>query len=203
MEKQEHSDEIKLKQDNFNITTTFLGKFIFGNNFDMLKKVGLIDCFVSDPEIMEILKNCENQRFLFLLFKNKKLNLDEIKKIVKSLTTVPVDVVFTYELVNDYSMVVLDFPIEFVGDFDNIVAGRYSKLSEQFKIVFPQTRDVLNEKKQRLGMEYTLYYQIFNKTDWLKDFWCKRLGLIELDDKLELWEKPRDADLVFNVKNII
>ena len=205
MEKQEHSntDDVRREQDKFNIITTFLGKFIFGNNFEMLKKVGLIDCYTSDPEIMEILKLHKNQRFLFLLFKNKKLKLEEIKQVVKTLTTVPVDVVFTYELINDYSMVVIDFPVEFVEDYDYIVQGRYSKLSEEFKMVFPTTVNVLNSKKQVLGKENTLYYHIFNKTDWLKDFWCKRLNMVELDDKLELWEKPQESDLIFNVKNII
>lgn len=206
MEKQVHSNtEIeKQKQDGFNRITTFLGKFIFGQNFDMLRKIGLIDCYTSDPEIMEILNKVnEDQRFLFLLFKNKKLNLEEIKKIITSLTTVPVDVVFSYELVNDYSMVVLDFPLEFIQDFDHIVQGRYSKLSDQFKVVFPETREVLNDKKQRLGKEYTLYYHIFQKTDWLKDFWCEKLGLMELDEKLELWSKPTNEDLVFDVTKIV
>lgn len=205
MEKQAHFNiEVEeIKQDKFNKITTFLGKFIFGSNFDMLKKIGLVDCYVSDPEIMSILKLNENQRFLFFLFNNKKLKLEEIKKVVNSLTTVPVDVVFSYELINDYSMVVVDFPVEFVPDYDNIVKGIYSKLSEQFKVIFPETREVLNEKGQRLGQEYTIYYHIFNKTEWLKNIWCERLGLFELDDKLELWSKPDDNDLIFNIKKII
>jgi len=204
MEKQVHSNELeKQKQDKFNKITAFLGKFIFGANFDTLKKVGLVDCYTSDPEIMEILQLAENQRFLFLLFKNKKLNLEEIKKVLTTLTTVPVDVVFAYELVNDYCMVVLDFPVEFISDYDHIVNGRYSKLSEQFKVVFPETRDAFNEKKQRLGKEYTIYYHIFQKSDWLKEFWCERLGLVELDEKLELWSKPEKEDLIFEVKNIV
>ena len=206
MEKQVHfENELeRQKQDKFNKITTFLGKFIFGQNFDMLKKVGLIDCYTSDPQIMEILQLNENQRFLFILFKNKKLNLEEIKKVVTALSTVPVDVVFSYELVNDYSMVVLDFPVEFVPDYDHIVNGKYSKLSDQFKVVFPETREVFNEKKQRLGKEYTLYYHIFNKTEWLKNFWMERLGLVELDEKLELWSPPtQKEDLIFDVNNIL
>jgi hypothetical protein len=206
MEKQVHSNQqerINNLQDKFNNITTFLTKFIFQGNFDMLKKSGYIDAYTSDPEIMNILELTQRQRFLFLLFKNKKLNLEDLKKITTSLALVPVDVVFSYELVNDYSMIVLEFPDRFVEDFDHIIEGRFSKLSDSFKDRFDMTREVINTKGQVMGKEYTLYYHIFNKTQWLKDFWLDRLGLCELDPKLELWEKPSEKDKIFNIKTII
>lgn len=202
MEKQTSSNTEQEKQDKFNKTTVFLTKFIFGNNFDMLKKTGFIDSYTSEPEIMKILTLNENQRFLFLLFKNNKLKTEEMKQIVSDLAIVPVQIVFSYELINDYSMIVIDFPEKYTKDYDHVVNGMYSKLSEEFKEKFPITRDVFNDKKVRIGKEYTIYYHIFNKTEWLKDFWMERLNLIELDDKLELWEKPNESDLVFDIKKI-
>lgn len=202
MEKQVNSNTQE-QQDKFNKTTVFLAKFIFGDNFDMMKKVGFIDSYTSDPEIMNILTLAENQRLLFLLFKNKKLTLKDMKQIVTDMATVPVQIVFSYELVNDYAMVVIDFPTDYISDFDDVVAGRYSKLSEGFKSRFPLTRDVFNTRKIRVGMEHTIYHHIFNKTQWLKDFWMKRLDLIELDDKMELWQQPDKTDLIFEVKNIL
>lgn len=203
MEKQVSSNTEQEKQDKFNKTTVFLTKFIFGNNFDMLRKIGFADSYTSDPEIMSILTLGQNQRLLFLLFRNKKLGINEMKKVVIDLAIVPVQSVFSYELVNDYSMIVIDFPEKYTQDYDYVVKGMYSKLSDSFKEKFPISRDVFNSKKVRIGKEYTIYYHIFNKTEWLKNFWMERLGLIELDDKLELWEKPGDSDLIFDVKKII
>jgi hypothetical protein len=190
-------------QDKFNKVSIFLTKFIFQGNFEILRKSGYQDGFISDPDIMNILQLTERQRLVFLLFKNKKLTLEDLKKITTSLAIVPVDIVFSYELVNDYSMIVVEFPERFVDDFDRIIDGKYSKLSDSFKDRFDMTREVLDSKGQRKGKEYTLYYHIFNKTQWLKDFWMERLGLCELDEKLELWERPDDRDKIFNIKNII
>lgn len=186
----------------FNKTTTFLTKFLFQENLDILKKVGFIDSYTSDPSIMEILTLGKDQRFLFILFKNKKLTLEDLKKVVNDLSKLPIQTVFAYELINDYAMVVIDFPEKYIKDYDNLVEGKYSKLSFDFKDTFPMTIDVFNENKQRIGKEYTIYYHIFNKTDWLKNFWMERFALMELDDKLELWEKPNSKDLNFNIKNI-
>lgn len=206
MEKQVHSNQeekINSLTDKFNKTTVFLTKFIFQDSFDMIKKSGYVDAYISDPEIMNILQLTERQRFLFLLFRNKKLNLEDLKRITTSLAAVPVEIVFSYELVNDYSMIVIEFPERFVDDFDHVVKGNYSKLSQSFKDRFPVTREALNTKGQVMGKEYTLYYHIFNKTQWLKDFWMERLGLCELDPRLELWEIPSETDLTFNIQNIL
>lgn len=206
MEKQANfKTDQEIYQEKFNKTTAFLGKFIFSEkeNFEMLKKVGFMDCYISDPEIMDIITLNNSQKLLFLLFKNKKLNLEDIRKMVTSLATIPVSIVFSYELVNDYSMVVIEFPESFNSDYENVIEGKYSKLSEDFKSKFPVAQELLNSKKQVVGKEYTIYYHIFNKTDWLKEFWMKRLNLFELDDRLELWGQPDQKDLVFDINNIL
>lgn len=210
MEKQVISNSVNVNektvesvQDNLNKTSIFLTKFIFANNFDALKKSGFVNSYTKDPEIMNIITLAENQRLLFLLFKNKKMGANNLKKIVSELATIPVQIVFSYELVNDYSMIVIDFPERYTIDYDSIVQGKYSKLSLEFKQGFPATRDVRNTSGERVGAEYTIYYHIFNKTDWLREFWEKRLNLMELDPKLELWDVPDERDLIFNVKNIL
>lgn len=200
MEKQVHSsDRI---QDKYNITTLFLTKFIFGNNFELLKKIGLVDTYTQDPSIMEMITLNEKQRLLFILFKNKKMSHEEMKKIVLELVEIPVSAVFSYELVNEHCIVVLDFPDLFIEDYDNVLQGKYSKLSNRFKSKFPSTIEVTEDKKV-IGKEYTIYYHIFNKTQWLKDRWMDRLGLMELSDNLELWRIPEEKDLIFNIENII
>lgn len=203
MEKQVHSNTEEKTQSKFNKITVFLAKFLFGDNFDVLKKVGYIDSYTSDPEIMKILTLAENQRLLFLLFRNKKLGIQDMQKIIFELAIMPVQVVFSYELVNDYFMIVIDFPEKYTLDYDHVVKGRYSKLSDGFKDKFPVSRDVYNSNNVRIGKEYTIYYEIFNKTEWLKNYWMDRLGLIELDEKLELWQSPDKKDLEFDVKTIL
>jgi hypothetical protein len=197
-----NSSTESVHQTKFNKITVFLTKFIFGDNFEFFKKIGYVDSYVSDPEISNTITLGENQRLLFILFKNKKLGAQDIKKVIQELMEIPVQVVFSYELVNDYFMVVIDFPEQFTIDFDFIVKGQYSKLSKEFMKRFPSAIDVVNEQGQRVGKEYTLYYHIFNKTQWLKDFWIRKLDLFELDDRLELWGKPDNRDLVFD-KNIL
>lgn len=196
-------EERKKEREKYNQTSIFLTRFLFGANFDLLRKMGYKDAYTSDPEVMSILTLDPKQRFVFLLFKNKKLNAENIRKIINELAQVPVEVVFSYELVNDYSMVVIDFPEKFIPDYDNVVEGKYSKLTDSFKDRFPMVADRLNSKNQVIGKEYTLYYHIFNKTQWLKDLWMEKLGLIDIEPTLELWEKPKQTDLVFDLKTII
>lgn len=204
MEKQENSKDIHEK---FNKISAFLTKFIFKENFDSLKKAGFIDSFISDPEITKIMneidiKDIENRRFLFLLFNNKKLNKDDVTKIVNTLGTHERHI-YSYDLINDYFMVVIEFPQEFVKDYDLILQGKYSKLSEEFKKSFPETKPVFNSSNIKIGLEYTIYYHIFNKTEWLNNFWLKKLNLVELDKNLELWEKPKENDIIFNINKLI
>jgi hypothetical protein len=188
----------------FNITSIFLTKFLFGANFDSLKKAGLVNSYIEDPQVQEMIDIVvgPDVKLLFLLFRNNKLSTDMLKNIVQSLLLGSSTIVMTYELINNYSMIVLSYPSKFKEDFNKIVGGKYSKLSEDFKSRFPETRDALDSEGKVLGKEYTLYYHIFNKTDWLKKFWLKRLDLVELNEDLELWEKPQQEDLIFNIKII-
>jgi hypothetical protein len=190
-------------QDKFNKTTIFLTKFLFGPNLDVLKNAGFVDSYVKDPDILNMITLSPKQRLLFLLFKTKKMTTNQLRKIVEELSTENIGIVFSYELVNNYSMIVIDFPERLVDDYDRVVVGAYSKLTEGYKSGFPPTRDVFNDKKQRVGAEWTIYTHIFNKTQWLQNFWMEKLGLSELDPTLELWSKPTETDLIFNKKNII
>lgn len=194
----------RLNDTKFNITSIFLTKFLFGANFDSLKKAGFINSYIKDPMVQDMIDivTTEDSRELFLLFKNNKLSTKTLTSIVETFLIIPGKVILSYEYIGNYSMIVISYPERFKGDFDKIVEGKYSKLSEEFKKGFPETREVLNSEQKVLGLEYTLYYHIFNKTDWLKKFWLKRLDLVELNENLELWEKPRKEDLVFDNKNI-
>lgn len=203
MVKQENSKEEEVLQDKYNKITIFLTKFVFGDNFELLKKTGYVDSYASDPEITNVVSPDKKQRFLFMLFKDKKkLSTKSIKNIISQLAVVPIEIVFSYDIINDYFMVVINFPEQYIQDYDSILQGKYSKLSDDFKKGFPSSRDVFNSKNERVGKEHTIYHHIFNKTDWLKEIWMKKLNLIELDDKLELWSKPDNNDLTFNIKTL-
>lgn len=198
------------KQENYNFNikhnkiSLFLTRFLFGNNMDYLRKSGYIDSFIKDKNINEELLNLKDEdRSLFLLFKNNKLKIDDIIEIIRNISHTYLDIRYFYELIDNYVMIVIDYPSKYIKDYDNIINGKYSKLSEKFKNTFPETEDVLNEKKIRIGKRHTIYYHIFNKTEWLQNYWKTKLNLIELDDNLELWTKPLEEDLVFNIKNYI
>lgn len=202
MEKQAYSNIEGVYQTRFNIATVFLTKFIFSTNLIILRGLGYVDGFIKDPFVSEV-EGLKDHRYLFLLFKNKKMSAKQVEKIVKGLITVKSEVLLSYELIDDYFVIVLNFPNEYREDYDNILKGSYSKLSENFKDKFPLTVEVKNEDGKRIGKEWTLYYHVFNKTEWLYDFWCKKLNMAELDENLELWQKPDEKDLILNLKQII
>jgi hypothetical protein len=202
MEKQVYSNIEGVHQTRFNIATVFLTKFIFGENLDLLKKLGYVDAYIKDQYISGI-EGISDNRLLFLLFKNKKMSANQVQKIISTLPVIPSKILISYEIIEDYFVIVLDFPHGYGEDYDNILKGSYSKLSEGFKEKFPSTVEVRNEDGKRVGREWTLYYHIFNKTEWLYDFWCKRLNMAELDENLELWQKPEEKDLILNLKQLL
>jgi hypothetical protein len=131
------------------------------------------------------------------------MSANQVQKIISTLPVIPSKILISYEIIEDYFVIVLDFPHGYGEDYDNILKGSYSKLSEGFKEKFPSTVEVRNEDGKRVGREWTLYYHIFNKTEWLYDFWCKRLNMAELDENLELWQKPEEKDLILNLKQLL
>lgn len=207
MAKQENSKTTEItnnliqpkKEKKFNKTTLFLTRCIFSINFEALKKTGFVDSYTTDPAY----DFNKDKKLIFMLFKNKKLTVEDLTNIVGVLAVKPVSIIHSYELINDYCMLVVEFPKEYENDYEMFLEGRYSKLSEDFKENFPDTREVFNEKNQRVGEEYTIYYHIFNRTDWLKNYWLKRLNLAKLEPGVELWQQPDTGDLVFNVNTIL
>ena len=189
------------KQGDHNKTTLFLTKFLFGEDFNSLKRCGFIntytDVIIEKVSLLSYLP--KNKKYLFLMFNNKILKIEEVETIIS--LNPSVKIVGNKELINDNFIIYLEFPYEFSKDFEFFKNGEYSKLSERFKNKFPITKDAFNAQKVKIGREHTLYYHIFNKTEWLQEFWKKKLNLIELDEKLELWEKPNDNDLILNVNN--
>lgn len=186
-------------KNNYNKTSVFLVKALFKENFDLLKKCGFVNGFIK-MDGLEILQG-PGRRLLLLLFKHNKLKITDIKNIIHQNTHV--NVLFADELVNDYLVIAVEFPPEFNKDYDMFIEGKYSKFSKEFKSLFPKTKDAFNSKNVKVGKKYTLYYHIFHKTEWLKNFWKTKFELIELDDKLELWEKPNEEDTILKTENLI
>jgi len=107
--------------------------------------------------------------------------------------------------IGEYTMVVVKFPDKYSKDFKLFKEGKFSKFSKSYiNTYFPFKKPTEWDSKGKvIKEEYTLFYHIFNKTDWLKDWWTKRLGYedmkeFELD---ELWNKPHDKEEVFRYKN--
>lgn len=159
-----------------NIITLFLGKFIFNSNLDLLRNCGFIDSFVRVDDLFSInvlqdLSNTgkfdlyEGKKPLYLLFNNKKLKVKDLEDLILNLVVEDVEIIHSRELINDYKLVIVSFPKEYNADYDSIVSGKYSRLSEKFKKKFPSTKEVFNLHKEVLGKEYTIYHHIFNKTD--------------------------------------
>lgn len=90
-------------------------------------------------------------------------------------------------------IVVYRVPPQFGADYLLFINGAYSKTSPDFKKCFkmtdyltnPSTGELLKTPGGGYMTERTMYYHIFNKTDFLKSKWLETLGdEIELPDEL-------------------
>ena len=76
-------------------------------------------------------------------------------------------------------------------DFDLVRKGKYSETSREFQTLFPK---IIKLKKNGLFKdEISLQFRIFNKTEDLKNYWEKKIG-IEFDEDMEVWQGFVDSD---------
>jgi len=175
------------------ISTLFLVPTV-GVSRETLQDNGMINGYISDKDRESTYPNS-----VYILFKPP--NIDRFKEFVD----------YEYErknsaLVEDYDpaqkFVVLVYTLnpKFEEDFKLIKLGKYSKTSQKFQALFPKVIKVY--KKGEIPKEKTsLYYQIFNKSEELKDYWGERAA-IDFKGDMEVWDTWDDENEVLDIERI-
>lgn len=177
-----------LKSDNLNVSTLFLMPItgIPEKIYYNLGSKGLINVYCF----------CENIDYefpvLFLLFDNEKLTatihtvFNKLKKCPNYLETLDTDA---------GTVVVFKIMPEFIQDYHLILNGMYSKTSDKYKNLFPQTKVITENGKAK--KVYTFFYHIFNKTEFWKNILKEELGYSKetsLFDEIDLYNIPKRSD---------
>lgn len=168
-------------------TSTFLLP-AFRLDKEMLGLNGYINSYLNDDK-----HETYHKEAVYMLFKTDRgQEFDEFIDYVETKHKV----LEVYDIERGYTVLVIKFPTEYIKDFRLFKEGKYSKFSKAYiESFFPFKKVVAwDHEGKPCKEEYTLFYHIFHKTDWLKDWWAKRLAYdpAEFGDK-ELWSKPEDS----------
>lgn len=117
-----------------------------------------------------------------LLFKPR--NMDRFKEFVDDEYERSLDIIDDYDYEGGFVTLVYTMNPKFKEDFELIKQGRYSKTSQEFQAIFPKVVKVI--KKGIPREETSLQYQIFNKSDSLREYWESRIA-IDFKDEAEVW----------------
>jgi hypothetical protein len=152
---------------------------------------GFINAYIKDIDKLEY------ENVFMLLFKPKNLSL--FREFVD-------DLYENFNLIEDYdydNYVVLVFPLDekFKSDYKLICLGQYSKLSEEFKNLFPKKILDLNSKSNT--KVESIQHLIFNKDKRLLNFWKKELEVVSLNDSDEVWFEFNQEKETLNINKIL
>ncbi len=118
-------------------------------------------------------------------FYNFTLNLERNQNHVETIDLPKGQVLFVFRI-----------PKRFESDYEIIKQGRYSKTSPDFKACFPVRRFVYDQKgmltkdsKGNYATEYTMYFHIFNKTEFLRSKLVETLEVDYIPEEMELHDK--------------
>lgn len=160
---------------------------------DPLLNNGFINGYISDKR-----RDVQYENSVYLLF--KPVNIDRFREFLLDEYDRTKAVIDDYNYEDGFVVIVYQLDPIFIGDFDLIKKGRYSKTSSTFQLLFPKIVKILTDDGLRRD-EISLQYRIFNKTQDLKDYWQKKLGII-LDSKQEVWSGFMLGDEILDIDTI-
>lgn len=200
MDKDKNNNEVtKIGIDVKNIKTSTTVFLLPALELDKNKLLlnNFINAYCGDNEHEVKYENC-----LYLLFKNvDNENFEELIQHIEQKNKI----IEVYDINGGYTVIVVKFPINYNNEFKNFKDGKFSKFSKSYiNSFFPFKKPTEWDSKGKVKKEeYTLFYHIFNKTQWLKDWWAKRLGYEDMKEfeLEEWWNVPHDKEEVLRYKN--
>lgn len=160
---------------NLNLTiSTILILPTVGVSRSQLEQLGFINAYIKD-------KNNESygENHLFLLFKpESKSKFDEFLSNQYISNEFIVD---NYSYDGNYEVIVYALNLIWKNDYEIIKKGQYSKLSKEYKSIFPKTVKINGVNR------ITLQWLIFDRNSRLKNYIEDKIGT-PLEENAELWD---------------
>lgn len=158
-----------------NVSTLFLLSPI-GINFEELDYKGFVDAYIKDLEKEDMY----DKYYILLLFKLEEDQSDIFKELSENKYFVE-----DYDY-DGYVVLVYVFPEEFQEDYDHIVKGEYSKVSDEFRKMFPK-RVLHIPKKGKSFFQNSFPHKLINRFDYLLGDLSRFFGT-EITPNMEFWK---------------
>lgn len=159
------------------ISTIFMVR-ILKIDTDKIKEYGFINAYSFDKR-----KEVQYENAVYLLFKPPDITL--FQDFIDSEYERTDAIIDDYNYEDGYVVLVYKLDKKYDKDFQLIRQGKYSKLSEEFKEMYPKKVDVpIGNKKTK--KETSLQWLIFEKDESLKQLWEDKLGY-RFSNNMELW----------------
>ena len=159
-----------------------------------LRATGFVNAFISDKDREE---DYGENKVIYLLFKPN--DLDECRLFVDNEYDRTENIIEDYDYSEGYIVVIYKLNLKYSSDFELVREGKYSKLSSNFKKMFPK---IIKIKKRGLHRdEISLQYRVFNRTPDLIEFWEKKIG-IDWTDDMEVWTGWDKTNEILNITKI-
>lgn len=154
---------------------------------DTLNKFGFVNAYMDDKGIRERYKNS-----LFILLEPAEFDSDFHEFVLEQQKNP--NFLVDYDVGKNQVMLVYRFPTDYTNEYNNFKKGKYSKFSKKYvSSFFPMTRtEKKNGKSQKVS---TVFSGIFNKEEWLKEYWEQKLNVDMLPN--EYWSIPQENKEVF------
>lgn len=132
----------------------------------------------------------------YLLFKPK--DLENFRDFVNGEYERTPNIIEDYDHDGGFVVLVYTLNLKFKRDFELIKLGQYSKTSEEFQNLFPRFKEVM--RNGLIHVEMSLQHRIFNKTDDLKKYWERKIGIFH--DDMEVWSRFQEEKETLEIEKI-
>lgn len=177
------------------ITSIFIMPTLNINREDLYKNK-FLNAYLGDVDKEEY----HEEDVIFLLFHPENLNV--FRSFLSSQYENHKDIIDDYDYDKGYIVVVYNLNKKLKKDFDLIKQGKYSKVSDEFKELFPLK--VINYSKKSNPQQSSLQHLIFNKDPKLLRFWEKELDTSTISKlNLEIWREFNTKSEILDIEKII
>ena len=136
---------------------------------------------------------------IYLLFKPK--NRETFQDFVEGQYEMGQSILEDFDLDDDFVVLVYKLNEELDRDYHLIKLGNYSKTSEEFQSLFPET--ISDDRKGMLTKRKTLQKMVFDKEKSLFKYWQNNIGRPLLNEDMEVWYSFDTRKETLNLEEII
>lgn len=154
-----------------------------GTSRRSLKKYGFVNAYLDDRH-----HDIHYENAVYLLFRPRPMETIADYIVLERTNELLLE---EYDYEEGYVVLVYRFNPKWQEDYHIFKEGKYSRMSREYKEMFPKFVDLVDPKNGKIEKELTLQYHIFNRTEGLKKMQERELGM-KLDEfgDIEYWSSP-------------